>query len=259
MKITFLGTGTSQGIPIIGCTCSVCSSNDKRDKRLRSSIHIEINQKSIIIDTGPDFRYQVLRAGIKRLDAILFTHEHKDHIGGFDDIRPFNYLLKNIPEVFCSKAVESALRRDFYYAFAEEKYPGVPEFSISTIDEMPFLFGGEEIIPIPVMHHKMPVLGFRLRDFAYITDCNFIPETSFQKLRGLDTIVINALRKSEHISHFSLQQALEIIERINPRRAYLTHISHQLDLHSSLLKELPTGVEPAHDGLCIDFGDIHKI
>lgn len=252
MKITFLGTGTSQGIPVIGCNCHVCLSNDPKDNRLRSSIHIECNDKSIVVDTGPDFRYQMLRAKITQLDAIFFTHEHKDHVAGLDDIRPFNYLMNNIPLIFCTEDVLKALKRDYYYAFDEPKYPGVPEFNVQIIENKDFQFAGETITPIQLYHYKMPVFGYRIGNFAYITDANLIPEEEFKKLENLDVFVINALRKTEHISHFSLDQALEIIERVKPKKAYLTHISHQLDLHQKLLRELPNHVEPAYDGLQID-------
>lgn len=252
MEITFLGTGTSQGMPIIGCDCPICASQDPRDKRLRSSIHIQLNGKSIVVDTGPDFRYQILRAKISRLDAIFFTHEHKDHVAGLDDIRPFNYLKNNIPDVFCTDAVEKALRRDYYYAFEEPKYPGVPEFNLHRIENTPFKYAGETIIPIQVMHYKMPVLGFRIQNFAYITDANFIAEAEFEKLKNLDVLVLNALRRTEHISHFSLAQAIEVIEKIKPKKAYLTHISHQLDFHEKLLAELPPFIEPAYDGLVLN-------
>ncbi|MBL0911926.1 MAG: MBL fold metallo-hydrolase [Bacteroidia bacterium] len=252
MKICFLGTGTSQGVPIIGCTCPVCTSSDKRDKRLRSSVHIEFNDRSLVIDTGPDFRYQMLRAGVSSLDAILFTHEHKDHVAGLDDIRPFNYLKQQVPDVFCTEAVETALRRDFYYAFDEPKYPGVPEFRIHRIENKPFIYAGETIVPIQVYHHKMPVLGFRIGDFAYITDANYIPEEEFTKLEGLKYFVINALRRTEHISHFSLHQAMEIAQRIAAEQTLLTHISHQLPAHAELSAELPANIQPAHDGLILE-------
>lgn len=252
MKITFLGTGTSQGMPIIGCTCALCHSKNPKDKRLRSSIHIELNGKSIIIDTGPDFRYQVLRANISQLDAIFYTHEHKDHVAGLDDIRPFNYLKNNIPDIFCSEAVEKALRRDYYYAFEEPKYPGVPEFTLHRIENKAFHYANESIIPIEVMHYKMPVLGFRIKNFAYITDANYISEEEQEKLKDLDVLVLNALRRSNHISHFNLQEAIELIQKINPKKAYLTHISHQLDFHEILIKELPINIEPAYDGLILD-------
>lgn len=252
MKIRFLGTGTSQGVPIIGCSCPVCSSSDKRDKRLRSSVHIELSDLSIVIDTGPDFRYQMLRAGIQSLDAILFTHEHKDHVAGLDDIRPFNYLKQQIPDIFCTEQVELALRRDFYYAFEEFKYPGVPEFRLHRIGRQAFEYAGHTITPIQVFHHKMPVLGFRIGDFAYITDANYIPEEEFAKLEGLKYFVINALRRTEHISHFSLDQAIAVAKRTGAEQSYFTHISHQLPRHAELAAELPDNIQPAYDGLILE-------
>lgn len=252
MKIRFLGTGTSQGVPIIGCDCPVCQSADKRDKRLRSSLHIEVKGRSLVIDTGPDFRYQMLRAGIKSLDAILYTHEHKDHVAGLDDIRPFNYLKKQVPDLYCTEAVEKALRRDYYYAFEEPRYPGVPEFTLHRIQNEKFTCAGEVITPIQVYHHKMPVLGFRIGDFAYITDANYIPEEEFAKLRKLRYFVINALRRTEHISHFTLDQATAIAQRVNAGQTYLTHISHQLPRHADLAAELPPHIQPAYDGLTLE-------
>ena len=222
MKVTFLGTGTSQGVPMIGCECEVCQSTNKRDKRLRSSIWVKTDEVSFVVDTGPDFRYQMLRAEVKSLDAVVFTHEHKDHIAGLDDVRGFNYLQKRPMDIFATERVQIALKREFYYAFETEKYPGVPQLNLVTIDKEPFEVKGLVLQPIELMHYKMPVRGFRIGDFAYITDANYISQEEKNKLKGVKTLVINALRKIEHISHFSLPQALDIIEEINPDQAYLT-------------------------------------
>lgn len=252
MKITFLGTGTSQGVPVIACDCEACTSSDSKDKRLRTSVLIETEGLTIVIDTGPDFRQQMLNEHVKKLDAILFTHEHRDHIAGIDDIRAFNFLQKSPMDVYAEKRVARALAYEFPYIFAEKKYPGVPEVQLHIIDTNEFEIGLMKITPIRVMHYKLPVLGFRIGDFAYITDANFIPEEEKEKLAGVKYLIINALRKEKHISHFSLFQALEIVKELSPRRTYLTHISHQMGLHHKLEQELPTGVFPAYDGLKIE-------
>lgn len=253
MKAVFLGTGTSQGVPIIACDCRVCKSSDFRDKRLRSSILIQDNSSTIVVDSGPDFREQMLRAELKKLDALLFTHAHRDHMAGLDDIRGFNFRMKKAVDVFCEPWVEKAIRKEFYYAFEEPKYPGVPEMNLISIDENPFYAAGLNIQPIRVFHHKMPVLGFRFGEFAYITDANRIPEEEIEKLKGCRFLVLNALRREPHISHFTLNEALEIMERIQPERGFLTHISHQLGLQADLEKELPANVQLAYDGLEIEF------
>jgi len=252
-KVTFLGTGTSQGIPMIACNCSVCLSTDERDKRLRVSIHIEIGGKSFIIDTGPDFRQQVLRAGIKRLDAVLFTHEHKDHTAGMDDVRGFNYHQQSSIPMYARAQVIEQLKREFAYAFGENKYPGVPEIDVYEIDGKPFIVQGIDIQPIFVKHYYLDVLGFRFGNFAYVTDANSIAPEEQDKLRGLDVLVINALRKTSHISHYTLAEALELIADLQPKRAYITHISHQMGLHAEVNKELPPNVSLAHDGLVLQF------
>lgn len=253
MKITFLGTGTSQGVPVILCSCAVCISSDPRDTRLRTSIMVESNDGRItVIDTGPDFRQQMLRERPSRLDAVVFTHAHKDHIAGLDDVRPFNFFTKQDIPVYGSHDVLQALEREFYYVFEPVKYPGIPRITVHTIEGTPFELNGCTFEPIQLWHHRMPVYGFRIGEFAYITDANFIAEEELLKLIGLKVLVINALRKETHISHFNLEQALDIIKRLNPQQAYLTHISHQLGLHAEEDALLPLGVNIAYDGLQIE-------
>lgn len=254
-NVTFLGTGTSQGIPLIGCECHVCQSKDKKDKRLRSSVLLEINGRNYTIDAGPDFRYQMLRENVKDLDGILFTHEHKDHLAGLDDVRPFNYLNDKDIDIYCDVRVEKALKRDFYYAFAEEKYPGVPRLNMNIIDknEPFYLQENVKVIPIEVMHHKLPVMGFRIENFTYITDCKTISNEELRKLKGTEVLVINALRETPHLSHLNLEEALELIEKINPKKTYLTHISHHLGTYEEILQKLPKNVFPAYDGLKLTF------
>jgi phosphoribosyl 1,2-cyclic phosphate phosphodiesterase len=253
MKITVLGSGTSQGVPIIGCSCKVCSSNDERDKRLRSSILIEIDGKTIVIDTGPDFRSQMLTHKVMQLDAIFFTHEHKDHTAGLDDIRPFNYMQRAEIPIFCSAQVEDALRREYQYIFAETKYPGAPEVTIHTIDNNIFQpFPNISATPIQVMHSKMPVFGFRINNFTYITDAKKIAAVEIEKVKGTEILIINALRLESHHSHFSLDDALAFITEIQPKKAYLTHISHVFGAHKEIEKMLPDGVFAAYDGLQIN-------
>ncbi len=254
MQITFLGTGTSQGVPVIGCRCEVCCSQDPRDKRLRSSVMIEEKNIRLIIDAGPDFRCQMLRENISHLDALLITHGHKDHIGGMDDLRPFNYLLRKPVEVYAAANVHLDIRRDFFYAFEEDRYPGIPEMSLHTVNNTPFSIGDIEIIPVEVDHYHLKVLGFRIENFAYITDASHIPAAEMEKLTGLEVLVINALRMEPHISHFSLPEALEVISFLKPKEAYLTHISHRLGLHAWVEKQLPEGVFLAFDRLRIHCG-----
>jgi phosphoribosyl 1,2-cyclic phosphate phosphodiesterase len=251
VHVRFLGTGTSQGIPMIACSCEVCRSIDPCDQRLRVSMHIETEGKSFIIDTGPDFRQQILRAGIQRVDAVLYTHEHKDHTAGMDDIRGFNYAQKSSIPLYAQAPVIEQLKREFAYAFAEDKYPGVPEIEVHEIENRPFTIAGVSIIPILVKHYYLDVLGFRFGDFTYITDANFISDEELDKVRGSKVIVINALRKTTHISHFTLDEALEVIEKIKPEKAYITHISHMMGLHAEVEKELPAHVHLAFDGLTL--------
>ena len=251
MKITFLGTGTSQGVPVIGCECDVCNSKDVRDSRLRTSVMIQLDGGSVVIDTGPDFRQQMLKEGVKELEAIVFTHEHKDHLAGLDDIRAYNYLQKRPMDIYSNKDVEKAIRRDFHYAFDESIESGVPQLNIINIHKEGFELCGEVWTPLTVMHGEMEVLGFRIGDFAYITDVNFIPAETLEKIKGIKVLVISALRRFEHPSHYSLSEALEVIEKIKPDAAYLTHMSHLMGFHNELEEELPKGVFPAFDGLQI--------
>lgn len=251
LKITFLGTGTSSGVPMIGCDCEVCTSTNKKDKRLRSSILVQSPTTTLVVDTGPDFRYQMLRIGLKHLDAVVFTHPHKDHIAGLDDIRAFNFFSKKPMEIYADSLTEEALRRDFYYAFADFKYPGVPEMKMNEIDLNPFVAGDIPVTPILVWHLKMPVLGFRFGDFTYITDANRIDEVEREKIKGSKYIVLNALRKKTHISHFNLEEAVQMVKELNVPNAYFTHISHQLGKHDDINAELPPGIELAYDGLVV--------
>jgi phosphoribosyl 1,2-cyclic phosphate phosphodiesterase len=251
IKITFLGTGTSSGVPMIGCSCNVCTSANSKDNRLRSSVLIESATTAIVIDTTPDFRYQMLRTQTKMIDAILFTHPHKDHIAGLDDIRAFNYFSNKPMQLYANTLTEEAIRRDFYYAFAEKKYPGVPNMEITTIDTNSFEIGDISIQPILVWHLKMPVFGFRINDFTYITDANRIDESEKEKIKGSKVVVLNALRKENHISHFSLNEAIILAQELNAEHTYFTHISHQLGKHDLVSLELPKNIHLAYDGLQI--------
>jgi phosphoribosyl 1,2-cyclic phosphate phosphodiesterase len=251
LQITFLGTGTSSGVPMIGCSCPVCISADSRDCRLRSSVLIESPETTIVIDTTPDFRYQMLRRKVKKLDAVVFTHPHKDHMAGLDDIRAFNFFSGKSMPVYANSLTEEALRRDFYYAFSDTKYPGVPELDIHTITDAPFQIQDLLIQPILTWHLKMPVLGFRVGPFTYITDANYIEDAEKEKIKGSSVLVLNALRKEHHISHFNLQQAVDLVEELQVPEAYFTHISHQMGLHSEVEAELPQGVHLSYDGLML--------
>lgn len=234
---------------MIGCECRVCKSLDYRDKRFRTSVYIEANDVSFVIDTGPDFRMQMLRSGINRLDAIIFTHEHKDHTAGLDDIRPFNFMQQKDMPVFGKRQVIDQLKREYSYIFSEKKYPGVPQVSCIEIDEHPFHIEGLDITPLPVLHYKLPVLGFRIRDFSYITDANFIPDSTLALLEGSEILVLNALQKDPHISHFTLDQAIEQAQKIGAQKTYFTHISHKLGLHHEVEQALPEGIFLAFDGM----------
>ncbi len=251
MEITILGSGTSQGVPVIACQCAVCQSKDIKDKRLRSSIMIRENGRNYVIDSGPDFRQQMLREKVLTLDAIIFTHEHKDHVAGMDDVRAFNFIEQKDMQIFCSKQVEDALHREFHYVFEAVKYPGVPKVNIELISkEEDFeIAEGLKVTPIEVMHYKMPVLGFRIGDFTYITDAKTIVDEEKEKIKGTKVLILNALRKEEHISHFNLEQALQLIDELKPERTYLTHISHLFGKHTDIEKELPSNVFVAFDGM----------
>lgn len=252
LQITFLGTGTSGGVPMIGCNCGVCFSKNPKDKRLRSSIKITSPEKTIVIDTTPDFRYQMLRSKTNRLDAIIFTHPHKDHIGGLDDIRAYNHFMNQPMDLYVNKLTEDSLRREFYYAFDEtQRFKGVPEFIIHPIEKDNFTIGDMEIEPIKVWHHRMPVLGFRFGNFTYITDANKIDQIEKEKIKGSEILVLNALRREPHLSHFTLEEAIKMALELEVPRVYFTHISHQLGLHDDVEAELPKGIHLAYDGLVI--------
>ena len=248
VEFTFLGTGTSQGVPIIGCSCEVCRSENTRDQRLRSSLLVKAGGVAVVIDTGPDFRQQCLRAKLETLDAVVFTHEHKDHVAGLDDIRPFNFRRRKDMPVFATARVEEALQREFKYIF-EANYPGVPRVQLNRITMDPFDIGDATWWPLPVMHHRLPVMGYRIGGLAYITDANQLSELTLKRLKGVDVLVLNALRKESHLSHFTLEEALEWASKIDARQTYLTHISHHLGLHESVNADLPNGVALAYDGL----------
>tara|TARA_B100000749_G_scaffold271675_1_gene252777 strand:+ start:439 stop:1200 length:762 start_codon:yes stop_codon:yes gene_type:complete len=252
MKVTFLGTGTSQGIPVIACDCKVCTSENPKDNRLRTSILIEENNQTIVIDTGPDFRQQMLRENVQKLDAIVFTHQHKDHVAGMDDIRAFNYKFKKDMDIYCTAEVEEALIREFPYVFSAYKYPGVPEIKVHNIKNEPFIINGVELIPIEGLHYKLPVFGYRIKDFVYLTDVSFVSEREKEKMKGAEVIVLDALRRIPHISHFTMEQAVELLEELKPKQGYLIHISHLMGKHNEVVKELPDFIKPAYDGLQLE-------
>ncbi|NML65347.1 MBL fold metallo-hydrolase [Hymenobacter sp. RP-2-7] len=257
MKLTFLGTGTSSGVPMIGCSCPVCRSLDYRDKRLRAAVHLAAGGRSVVVDTGPDFRQQMLRANITQLDAILFTHAHKDHTAGLDDVRAFNFRQQQEMPVFAEPRVVEQLRVEFAYVFAEHKYPGVPQVALHPIerDDAPFDVLGLAVQPLRALHHKLPVLGFRVGGLAYLTDANKLPPSTLEQMRGADVVVLNALRHEPHLSHFNLREALEILEELAPRAAYLTHISHQLGRHREVEATLPPWIRLGYDGLTVEVQD----
>lgn len=249
LKITFLGTGTSQGVPVIACECAICKSSDPMDKRLRASLLVETSSNTIVIDAGPDFRQQMLTAKVKKLDAILLTHEHKDHIAGMDDLRAFNYKSQAAIDIYAEERVQSAVRKEYAYVFSENHYPGVPRMELHNIDDFNLEIKGDIITPLRVFHYRLPIFGFRIGDMAYITDANYIPEETKEKLIGVKYLVINALRKEKHISHYSLDEALGLIREVSPRKAYITHIGHQMGKHAEVNRELPVNVTLAWDGL----------
>lgn len=254
MEFTFLGTGTSQGVPVIGCTCEVCTSDNPQDKRLRVSGLIRTGEEQLVIDCGPDFRQQMLRENIDDLDAVLITHEHNDHIIGMDDVRPLNFLHKKDMPVYALPRVGAELKQRFAYVFAENKYPGAPMVSLREISaETPFIVGSTEIIPISILHGELPIVGFRIGDFAYLTDVKTIPDSEFTKLTDLKVLVLSALHHREHHSHLTLEQAIKLGQKIKAEETYFTHFSHQMGLHNSIKEMLPEGFYPAYDGLTITF------
>ncbi len=255
MKVTFLGTGTSQGIPVIGCRCLVCTSNNSKDKRLRTSVLVEYLGVNIIIDCGPDFRQQALLNNIESFEAILFTHEHKDHIAGIDDTRPYNYILQRDVHLYGTSSVLDAIKREYHYAFTQEKYPGVPILNLHKISLEPFYIKHVLVTPILVYHHKMPVLGFRIGKFTYITDANFISEEEKNKVFHSKVLVLNAKKHEKHISHFNLSEAIDLMIELQPQKGYFTHISHQLGTHHEVNASLPDFINLAFDGLVLEIED----
>jgi len=253
LTITFLGTGTSSGVPMIGCSCAVCTSADKKDKRLRSSILVQSPATTLVVDTTPDFRYQMLRARVTKLDAVLFTHPHKDHIAGLDDIRAYNFFQQEPMDLYANTLTQESLKREFAYAFSDTKYPGLPDLRLNTISTEPFMVGDIPVQPIQVMHLKMPVLGFRFGNFTYITDANHIDESEKEKIKGSEAMVLNALRHEKHISHFTLGEAVDLVQELGVPRAWFTHISHQLGLHTEINAALPDGISLGYDGLQLYF------
>lgn len=252
MKVTFLGTGTSQGVPVIACDCLICKSTNRKDKRLRTSVMLEEGATTIVIDSGPDFRQQMLRENVQKLDAIIFTHSHKDHTAGLDDIRGFNYKHQREMDIYADEQVQDALKKEFAYIFHEIKYPGIPKIKFFTIGKSSFKIRQLNIVPIEVFHHKLSVLGFRINDFTYITDANFIPENEKKKIYGSSVVVLNALRKEKHISHFTLDEAVAEFHGLKSDKCYLTHISHQLGLHDEVNEDLSENIRLAYDGLKIN-------
>ncbi|MFN5621299.1 MAG: MBL fold metallo-hydrolase [Flavobacteriales bacterium] len=252
MIVTFLGTGTSQGVPLMACRCRICTSSDARDQRLRSAIMLTHEERNVVIDSGPDFRQQMLREDVRTIEGIVFTHEHKDHIAGLDDVRAFNYINNWRAQVYCTEQVGEALKREFAYAFSDKKYPGIPEIDLNIITNDKFNVGNLTFTPIQVYHLHLPVFGYRIGSFAYITDANVIPEEEFEKLKNLDVLVLNALRREKHPSHFTLEEAVALALRIGAKQTWFTHVSHQLGLHEDVDAELPEGMRLAYDGLRLE-------
>ena len=249
IEVTFLGTGTSTGVPVVACDCLVCKSTDSKDHRLRASVMVNINEENFIIDCGPDFRYQMIREKVADISAILFTHGHRDHIAGLDDVRAFNYVLNKTVEVYASHDVIQAIYKEFPYILTEKRFFGAPQISFNEISNKAFNVNGVKVMPVEVLHHQMTVFGYRIGDFSYITDASHISDKELKKLKNSKVLVINALRKSKHISHFSLPEALEIIDMLTPEKAYITHLSHFMGLHKDVEKQLPKNVFLAFDGL----------
>ncbi|MBS1573956.1 MAG: MBL fold metallo-hydrolase [Bacteroidetes bacterium] len=254
LKITFLGTGTSSGVPMIACDCEVCTSANKKDKRFRSSILVQSSKTTLVVDTGPDFRCQMLRENVKHLDAVLLTHSHKDHISGLDDIRAFNFFSKKSMDIYADTNTQAAVRNEFYYAFSEQKYPGIPQLNLKTLTPTPFLVGDIPVTPVLVWHMKLQIYGFRFGNFTYITDANRIEDSEKEKIKGSEILVLNALRKQAHISHFTLGEAIDLATELKVPTAYFTHLSHQMGLHSEIESELPDGVHLAFDRLQLQIG-----
>lgn len=252
ITLTFLGTGTSIGVPVIACNCPVCKSKDARDKRFRTSAMVRVNEQNIVIDCGPDFRFQMLKQNVEDIDAVIFTHEHRDHIAGLDDVRAFNYVLnKNIP-IYGAHRVMEAIHTEFPYIFEENRFFGAPQLTINEIDPTPFFIGNTEIIPIMVMHNKLLIMGYRINDLTYITDASYVAPEEIAKIKGTKVLVVNALRNSKHVSHFSLNEAISFIRQVQPERAYITHISHFLGLYEEVEKKLPEGIHLAYDNLVVE-------
>ncbi|MBX2979093.1 MAG: MBL fold metallo-hydrolase [Flavobacteriales bacterium] len=252
LSIEFLGTGTSQGVPVIACDCAVCRSTDARDKRLRSAALLRSSGTNLLIDAGPDLRQQALRAGLDRVDAVLLTHEHMDHVAGIDELRSFNFAQQAAMDIHANAATLEAVRRMFHYAFAEPRYPGTPVLNLHGVGLSTFQAAGVDVLPVEVLHHRMPVLGFRVGGLAYITDAKTITASEMENLAGVDVLVLNALRRAEHYSHLNLHEAMQVVEAVGPRRAYFTHISHLMGTHATVSTELPAGVELAYDGLVVE-------
>jgi len=255
MKITILGTGTSQGVPVIACDCEVCLSSNPKDNRLRSSVMIEVDNLNLVIDTGPDFRQQMLREKVDKVDSILFTHHHKDHVAGMDDVRAFNHKWKRDMPIYCNLATSEALKLEFPYIFSGFNYPGIPKVAINIIENRPFKIGETIIQSIEVLHYKLPVLGFRIKNFVYLTDVSEISEKEKEKMKGADFIILDALRRKAHISHFTLDQALALLEELKPKQALLTHISHYMGLHDDVNNELPNHINLAYDGQVVTLNE----
>ena len=252
IRVTFLGTGTSIGVPVITCDCPVCMSEDEHDKRLRTSVMVEVRNRTFVIDCGPDFRIQMLRERVMNLDAVIFTHEHRDHIAGLDDVRAFNYVLNKKIDIYGTKQVMEAIRIEFPYIFSDSRYFGAPQLTVHFIDSKPFLINDVEFIPIQVMHENLPVYGYRIGDFTYITDASSVSDIEKEKIRGSKVIVLNALRNSRHVSHFSVSEAVEFLQELEPEAAYLTHLSHFVGLHEEVNSRLPENIRLAYDGLILN-------
>ncbi len=252
MIVEFLGTGTSQGVPVIACECAICTSADPRDNRLRTAALVKVGGKNLLIDAGPDLRQQMLRHKVRQLDAVLLTHEHMDHVAGMDDLRSFNFHQGRAMDIHANAPTVAAVKRMFHYAFSEIRYPGVPELHMHEIGTAPFEAAGVQVIPVQVLHHQLPVLGFRIGGLGYITDAKTIAPAELEKLRGVDVLVLNALRKKEHLSHFNLEEAIRLVQELRPRKAYFIHISHLMGTYENVMREMPVNIELAYDGLVVE-------